>query len=90
MQAENVIDVKNLSLKAGYRYLLKDINWQVARGEHWLLFGMNGSGKTTLLSIPGWLSCGDFRTFYGSRGKLHPGKHSRPEKTHWLGQRLFF
>ena len=51
MQAENVIDVKNLSLKAGYRYLLKDINWQVARGEHWLLFGMNGSGKTTLLSI---------------------------------------
>lgn len=46
-----VIDVKGLSLKAGYRYLLKDINWQVARGKHWLVFGMNGSGKTTLLSV---------------------------------------
>lgn len=46
-----VIDVEGLSLKAGYRYLLKDINWQVARGKHWLVFGMNGSGKTTLLSI---------------------------------------
>lgn len=51
MQEENIIDVQNLSLKAGYRYLLKDINWQVKCGEHWLLFGMNGSGKTTLLSI---------------------------------------
>lgn len=51
MTNEMVIDVKNLSLKAGYRYLLKDINWQVKRGEHWVVFGMNGSGKTTLLSI---------------------------------------
>lgn len=46
-----VIDTENLSLKAGYRYLLNDINWQVKRGEHWLVFGMNGCGKTTLLSI---------------------------------------
>ena len=51
MPKELVIDVKNLELKAGYRYLLKDINWQVERGENWVVFGMNGSGKTTLLSV---------------------------------------
>ena len=46
-----VINTEGLSLKAGRRYLLKDIDWQVKRGENWLIFGMNGSGKTTLLSI---------------------------------------
>lgn len=46
-----VIEVKDLELKSGDKYLLKDINWNVKQGEHWLVFGMNGSGKTTLLSI---------------------------------------
>ena len=46
-----IIDLKRIGCKAGYRYLLKDINWQVKKGEHWVVFGMNGSGKTTLLSI---------------------------------------
>ena len=40
-----------MSCKAGYKYLLRDISWQVAPGEHWVVFGANGSGKTTLLSI---------------------------------------
>lgn len=48
---ETIIQTRNLSCKAGYKYLLKDINWEVKRGEHWVVFGMNGSGKTTLLSI---------------------------------------
>ncbi len=48
---DNVIEVHNLSCRAGYKYLLKDIDWQVKRGERWVVFGMNGSGKTTLLSI---------------------------------------
>lgn len=48
---EPVIEIKNLCCKAGNKYLLRDINWQVNKGEHWVVFGMNGSGKTTLLSI---------------------------------------
>ena len=48
---EYVIEIKNLELKSGDTYLLKDINWNVKKGEHWIIFGMNGSGKTTLLSI---------------------------------------
>ena len=45
------IELEQVSCKVGYRYLLKDINWQVKPGEHWVVFGMNGSGKTTLLSM---------------------------------------
>lgn len=51
MQEDKIIDIEKLSLKAGYRYLLKDITWQVKPGEHWVVFGMNGCGKTTLLSL---------------------------------------
>lgn len=46
-----IIETGGLGCKIGYRYLLKDINWQVQQGEHWIVFGMNGCGKTTLLSI---------------------------------------
>jgi iron complex transport system ATP-binding protein len=29
--------------------LLRDVDWRVARGEHWAVLGGNGAGKTTLL-----------------------------------------
>lgn len=48
---ENIIEVGHLSCTSGNRYLLQNINWQIKRGEHWVLFGTNGCGKTTLLSI---------------------------------------
>jgi len=51
MEREYVANIKNVSYKVGCRYLLKDINFEMKKGEHWLIFGLNGSGKTTLLSI---------------------------------------
>lgn len=48
---DTVIMAKGLCCQSGRQYLLKDINWEIKRGEHWIVFGMNGSGKTTLLSI---------------------------------------
>lgn len=51
MAEEVLIEVKNLYCIHGNRYTLADINWEVKRGENWLVFGLNGSGKTTLLSI---------------------------------------
>ena len=48
---DNIIRVNKLCAQAGSRYLLKDIDWEVKRGEQWVVFGLNGSGKTTLLSI---------------------------------------
>ena len=51
MEQKTVIEMKQLNCKIGKQYLLKEINWTIADGEHWILFGLNGSGKTTLLSI---------------------------------------
>jgi len=51
MDMEPIIQVEKLCCQSGNRYLLRDINWQVNRGEQWVVFGLNGSGKTTLLSI---------------------------------------
>lgn len=48
---EALIQADHLGVRYGSRYLLKDINWTIAPGEHWLVFGLNGSGKTTLVSI---------------------------------------
>lgn len=46
-----IISLRELSHKAGSRYLLQDITWYINKGDHWVVFGMNGSGKTTLLTI---------------------------------------
>ncbi len=50
MMKETVIKTENLCCQSGRHYLLKNINWEVKQGEHWIVFGLNGSGKTTLLS----------------------------------------
>ncbi len=46
-----IIDVSRLNYKVGKKYLLRDINWKIKKGENWIVFGLNGCGKTTLLSI---------------------------------------
>ena len=36
--------------------ILDEVDWRVARGEHWAMLGANGSGKTSLLSaLTGYL-----------------------------------
>ncbi len=32
-------------------HILRDLNWQVRRGEHWAVLGPNGSGKSSLLNV---------------------------------------
>lgn len=56
------IQLENVSYINEGKTILNDINWQVRKGENWILFGLNGSGKTTLLNlITGY--------FYPSKGK---------------------
>lgn len=47
----SIIELKKVSLKTGKKVILKDLNWNVERGEHWVVYGLNGSGKTSILSI---------------------------------------
>ena len=49
--SKEIINVNRLNYKVGKKYLLRDINWKIKRGENWIVFGLNGCGKTTLLSI---------------------------------------
>jgi ATP-binding cassette, subfamily F, member 3 len=44
-----VVETEGLSLAAGRKHLLVDVNFALERGEHVALVGPNGSGKTTLL-----------------------------------------
>lgn len=46
-----IIKAENLACQSGRHYLVHQINWEVKKGDHWILFGMNGCGKTTLLSM---------------------------------------
>ncbi|OCT13903.1 molybdenum ABC transporter ATP-binding protein [Paenibacillus pectinilyticus] len=46
-----VIELKEIGWYRENKIILDDINWQVAKGEHWAILGLNGSGKTTLLNM---------------------------------------
>lgn len=46
-----MISIENVSVIRNGKPILKDINWNVKKGEHWSILGLNGSGKTTLLNI---------------------------------------
>jgi iron complex transport system ATP-binding protein len=45
----SVIGVSKLRVERD-AIILKSIDWQVERGQHWVIVGANGSGKTSLLS----------------------------------------
>ena len=52
--ADLAVDLRDVRVWTPERFdILKGIDWQVRRGEHWALIGPNGSGKSTLLSIAG-------------------------------------
>lgn len=50
-QSSSILELHNITIKYGERTILKNLNWNVNRGEKWALQGENGAGKSTLLSI---------------------------------------
>ena len=40
---DKVIEIKNLCVTAGRRYLLQNINWSIEKGDRGVLFGLNDS-----------------------------------------------
>ena len=43
-----VVHIAQLSLQYAHHVILDGLNWQIRRGEHWLIGGKSGSGKTSL------------------------------------------
>jgi iron complex transport system ATP-binding protein len=51
-----ILSVESLRIERSGTVILRDVNWRVQRGEHWVILGANGSGKTSLLSaLTGYL-----------------------------------
>jgi ATP-binding cassette subfamily F protein uup len=48
---KTVLDAEDVTVAAGQRKLLNDVNWQLGPGERVGVIGANGSGKTTLLQL---------------------------------------
>ncbi len=46
-----VLLLEDVSLKREGKWILQNVNWQIKKGEHWVLFGLNGAGKSTLLNM---------------------------------------
>ncbi|WP_143041003.1 ATP-binding cassette domain-containing protein, partial [Enterococcus faecium] len=46
-----ILDFQQVSFVRDKNYLLKAINWQVKKNEHWAILGLNGAGKSLLLQM---------------------------------------
>ncbi|MDR1416867.1 MAG: ATP-binding cassette domain-containing protein [Prevotellaceae bacterium] len=73
-----VLDMHNVQIRYGAHTILKDLDWQVKRGEKWALLGPNGAGKSTLLS----LICGDNPQAYANNFSLF-GKRRGTGESIW-------
>lgn len=52
----SVLSVRGLTIARGGATILKGVDWEIRRGEHWVVVGPNGSGKTSLLrALTGYL-----------------------------------
>ncbi|MDR3377607.1 MAG: ATP-binding cassette domain-containing protein, partial [Verrucomicrobiae bacterium] len=57
MKSQNpILSVADLRIERSGTAILRQIDWRVERGQHWVILGANGSGKTSLLSaLTGYL-----------------------------------
>jgi molybdate transport system ATP-binding protein len=46
-----LVKFENVTIAYGERSIVKNISWEIKKGEFWQLLGPNGSGKSTLLSL---------------------------------------
>jgi molybdate transport system ATP-binding protein len=51
MSAAPVVTLVHVDVDRAGVTVLRDVTWQLARGEHWGVVGANGSGKSTLLGL---------------------------------------
>src|SRR6184192_2468829 len=76
---------KSVKTKAGFTYLLRQINLDIAEGEFITIMGPSGAGKSTLLSIIGFYDSaweGEYHLFDQAVHKLSPKERAALNKRH--------
>ena len=73
--SEQIVKLNNVSIKYENSFVLRNIEWEIRRGEKWSLMGNNGSGKSTLLS----LICADNPQSYACNISLFGNKRGSGE-----------
>jgi molybdate transport system ATP-binding protein len=48
---EVLLRLTHADLYVEHHAVLRDLNWQLRRGEHWSVFGANGAGKSSFLKL---------------------------------------
>jgi ABC-2 type transport system ATP-binding protein len=69
-QATPVLEVEGLSKSFGERAALREVSFDVGRGELLAVLGPNGAGKTTLLSILAGIAKADSGSIERSNGEV--------------------
>ena len=46
-----VVELTRANVWLGARHVLRDVDWRIDDGQHWIVSGPNGSGKSTLLRL---------------------------------------
>jgi len=46
-----LLQLSHVDVYVEYRAVLRDLNWQLRRGEHWSVSGANGAGKSSFLKL---------------------------------------
>jgi molybdate transport system ATP-binding protein len=46
-----LIRLSKVHLYVNYRSVLRDLDWQLRKGEHWAVYGANGAGKSSFLKL---------------------------------------
>jgi molybdate transport system ATP-binding protein len=49
--AAPLVRLSHVDLYVDYRLVLRDLDWQLRKGEHWAVFGANGAGKSSFLKL---------------------------------------
>src|SRR6266446_7483955 len=76
---------KSVKTKAGFTYLLRQINLDIAEGEFLTIMGPSGAGKSTLLGIIGFYDSaweGEYHLFDQAVHKLGPRERAALNKRH--------
>jgi molybdate transport system ATP-binding protein len=80
----SLIKIERADVYLDEKLILRDINWEADRGQHWLILGPNGSGKSTLAK----LAAGLLHPAFG--GKVRHFGSERPTHLWELKRRIAF